>query len=75
MNRNDLIVSKLKQIRLSKNILQKYVAKELNLSENSYSRIENGNTKLTIDNLYKICNILNCKIEDVLEIEKKCNYK
>lgn len=70
MDNNSLIASKIKRIRIEKNILQKNVASALNLSENAYSRIENGYTQITINNLLKIIKILDCNLNDILDITK-----
>ncbi len=67
MSINDLIASKIKKIRLEKNILQKNVAEGLGLSENAYSRIEGGHTQLTINNLFKIAEILGVDIKFFLK--------
>jgi transcriptional regulator with XRE-family HTH domain len=71
MDLNSLVSSRIRTIRLSKNISQKDVASAINLSETAYSRIENGITQLTIAVLVEICQKLNCKIEEVLDIEGK----
>lgn len=68
MNINSKVAQRLKEIRSEKNILQKYVAEGLGISENAYSRIENGYTQLTIANLYIICERLNVTVQHVLDL-------
>jgi len=58
-----------KKIRLKKNILQKHIASHLQISENAYSRIENGHTQITIEYLYQIAEALDCEIEEILNIK------
>ncbi|MBK9257263.1 MAG: helix-turn-helix transcriptional regulator [Saprospiraceae bacterium] len=70
MDKNGVIAARIKQLRISKNILQKSVADHLGLSDNAYSRIENGYTHLTINNLYKIKEVLQVSIEDILELKQ-----
>lgn len=43
---------------------------ELNLSKSDIYSIENGNA-LEPDTLMKICNFLNCKVTDILEIKRE----
>lgn len=69
MNNNDQVVSKIKQIRLEKNFLQKYLADGLGISQTAYGRIENGQTQLTINNLYQIAARLEVKASVLLGIE------
>lgn len=70
MDKNSIVAARIKVIRVNKNILQKHVASHLYISENAYSRIENGHTKLTIGCLYKIAGALDCKIEEILDLNK-----
>ena len=50
--------TKIKQIRELKNYTQEYVADRLNLSIRAYSKIESGETQLTINRLNEISGIL-----------------
>lgn len=50
---------KIKQIRELKNITQEHIATELGLSTRAYSKIESGETQLTINRLNEISRILN----------------
>jgi transcriptional regulator with XRE-family HTH domain len=50
---------KIKQIRELKNITQEHIATELGLSIRAYSKIESGETQLTINRLNEISRILN----------------
>ncbi len=49
---------KLKQLRELKNFTQEYVAQQLGLSTRAYSKIETGETQLTINRLNEISSIL-----------------
>ena len=57
--------TKIKQIRELKNLTQEFVATQLDLSTRAYSKIESGETQLTINRLNEISNILQV---DPLEI-------
>jgi transcriptional regulator with XRE-family HTH domain len=49
---------KLKQLRELKNYTQEYVATQLGLTTRAYSKIESGETQLTINRLNEIATIL-----------------
>lgn len=56
------------EIRESKNFSQYRLAKELFMEQSNLARIENGKTNPTIKTLYKICNSLNIKLEDLFSV-------
>jgi transcriptional regulator with XRE-family HTH domain len=56
------ILTKIRCKRLEKNYSQKYLATKLNISQSYYAKIENGNTKLTVEGLLEIAEILNLNI-------------
>lgn len=60
------VVSKIKRFREARNFTQSYMAEQLDISQNTYSKIEGGAIKLTVDRLTQISNILNVQIEDIL---------
>lgn len=49
----------IKKIRKQKKFTQAHIAYELGITTRAYSKIENGETNLTIEKLYKITDILN----------------
>ncbi|TAF30912.1 MAG: XRE family transcriptional regulator [Cytophagales bacterium] len=53
-----MITQKIKIIRELKNYTQDYMAEQLGVSQNTYSRMENGQIKITIDRFQDIANIL-----------------
>jgi transcriptional regulator with XRE-family HTH domain len=69
MNNNSIVAAKIKEIRIAKNILQRHIAKGLGISDNTYSRIEGGFTQITINNLYKIAEILDKSVETILGLK------
>lgn len=62
---------KIKQIRELKNITQEFIAKELETSTRAYSKIENGETQLTINRLNEISAILQVDPIEVLGFDEK----
>jgi transcriptional regulator with XRE-family HTH domain len=53
-----MIGRKIKMLRESKNYTQEYMASNLNISQNTYSRIENENVKISTDRLKEIASLL-----------------
>lgn len=62
---------KIKQIRELKNISQDYVADKLEISTRAYSKIESGETSLSIKRLNEISSALDIHPLDVLGFDDK----
>jgi len=62
---------KIKQIRELKNFTQEYVAQKLGLSTRAYSKIETGETQLTINRLNEISAVLGIGPMEVLGFDDK----
>lgn len=60
------VVSKIKRYREARNFTQNYMAEQLDISQNTYSKIESGTIKLTVDRLEQISELLNVPIEEIL---------
>jgi transcriptional regulator with XRE-family HTH domain len=60
------VTDRIKKIREGKNYTQEYVAGKLSISQNTYSKLEGGNIKLTTDRLKEIAEILQVPIEELL---------
>ncbi|WP_297513822.1 helix-turn-helix domain-containing protein [Flavobacterium sp.] len=63
--------TKIKQIRELKNFTQEYMAQQLGLSTRAYSKIESGETQLTINRLNEISAILQVQPMEVLGFDDK----
>lgn len=63
------VAEKIKKIREEKNYSQSYLAQELGITQKAYSKIENGETKLTIDHLFKIAHALDITVNELLSAE------
>jgi len=59
----------IRNIREEKNISQQDLAAACNFEKSNMSRIEAGRTNLTIGTLLKICDALNVKLVDIVDIE------
>lgn len=58
--------SKIKKYRELRNYTQAYMADRLDISQNTYSKIETGGIKLTVERLKQIAEILEVSVENVL---------
>lgn len=62
----DAIVYNIRVVRERKNYSQDYVAMKMKSSQNSYSKMELGYSKLTVAKLLEICQILEVNIVDLV---------
>ena len=62
---------KIKQIRELKNITQEFIATQLGLSTRAYSKIETGETQLTINRLNEISKVLGVDSIEILGFDDK----
>ena len=69
------VINKIKEIRKDKGYSHEYMAHLLDISQVAYSKIEKNETKLTVEPLFKIAEILEAKIEEVLDIKEDRMYK
>ena len=55
---NKDILYRIRKLRRAGHLTQKYLADKMNISVRAYSKIESGETQLTINRLNEIANIL-----------------
>lgn len=60
----------IRKIREQKGFSQEYMANVLNISQASYARMENEETKITVERLQKIAEILETSIIDFFNSDK-----
>lgn len=58
------VIRKYRELR---NYTQEYVAKEMKISQNAYSKIENNYTQLTVKHIKELSRILEVSILDLLQ--------
>lgn len=58
-----MVHENLKKIRIAKGVTQSHLAKKLNISGMTYSRMENGDSKIDVERLKKISQALSVEIE------------
>ena len=70
----EIVIEKIKDIRKKKGYSHEYMAHQLNMSQPAYSKIENSETKLSVDRLFEISEILETPIEGFLDINPNTIY-
>jgi transcriptional regulator with XRE-family HTH domain len=63
------IAANIRKKRECRNYTQEYLAAKLSISQNAYSKIELGYTKITVERLFQIAEILNIDIADLIDTE------
>jgi transcriptional regulator with XRE-family HTH domain len=63
----ELISKKIRISRLEKTYKQEYMAEEMGISQSAYSKIERGETDITVSQLRKIATILGLTLLDLIE--------
>lgn len=67
---NKRIASNLRDARLMRNYSQEYLALQLKISQNAYSKMEMGRTLITVETVFKIADILEVDIYSLLDIKQ-----
>ena len=67
INRNvQIVAAKVRKSRKEKSKSQEQVARKLSISQNAYSKLETGKTKLTVLNLSMIADYLGIEVTELL---------
>jgi transcriptional regulator with XRE-family HTH domain len=69
-----VIANNIRKVREFKNYTQDYLAAKLGISQNAYSKIELGYSKLTLDRFFHIAQILEIPILELLSFNED-NFK
>ena len=62
------VIKKIASMRTKKGLSYENMADDLSISTAAYRKIETGETKLTLERLFKISKILSAPLSDLLEI-------
>ncbi|KIO78356.1 transcriptional regulator [Pedobacter lusitanus] len=62
----EIVASNIRKIREFRNYTQDYLAAKLEISQNAYSKIELGYSKLTVERLFQIAAILDVKVTQLI---------
>ncbi len=63
--------NKIKKFREQRNYTQQYMSDRLNISQNTYSKIETGGIKLTVERLNQIAEVLEVPVEQILSSDNQ----
>lgn len=66
MKPSDQLRQNIRDIREDKHLTQADMAEKLNLSETEYAKIERGESKLNIDRIQQIANVLEVNLADLI---------
>ncbi|NVM63938.1 transcriptional regulator with XRE-family HTH domain [Mucilaginibacter sp. SG538B] len=64
------IAANIRHTREGLNYTQEYLAAKLGISQNAYSKIELGYTKITVERLFQIAAILEIEVAELIDTEK-----
>jgi transcriptional regulator with XRE-family HTH domain len=67
-NKVDIVIKKIATVRARKGYTLKNMALDLSISPAAYRKIETGETKLTVERLFRIAEIFETPLPDLLEI-------
>jgi len=67
---NSRIALNLRDARLMRNYSQEYLALQLKVSQNAYSKMEMGRTLITVETVFKIADILEVDVSTLLDIKQ-----
>lgn len=65
------ILSIVKKIRKEKGFSQEVIAEKLGITQRMYGRLENEESEVTLNQLFKIMEILDISLNDILNIQKQ----
>jgi transcriptional regulator with XRE-family HTH domain len=63
------VAAVIRKKRGQKNYTQEYLAYKLNISQNAYSKIELGYTKITVERLFQIADVLEISAGELLDVD------
>lgn len=70
-----IVAANIRKIREYRNYTQDYLAAKLKISQNAYSKIELGYSKITIDRLIQIAIILEVEVMQLICIDHRTQVK
>ncbi len=65
---NEMLGSRIKAIRISKNFTQEQIADKIGISRQKYARIESGVNSITLEILSEIARVLDVNIGDITRV-------
>lgn len=66
-----MIIENLKKLREKNELKQEFIAKKLGITKSQYSRIENGETTLSLDKAIILADLYNITIDELINHNEK----
>ncbi|WP_461448836.1 helix-turn-helix domain-containing protein [Mucilaginibacter sp.] len=63
------IAANIRNKREYRNYTQEYLAAKLDISQNAYSKIELGYTKITVERLFQIAEVLAFEVSELIDVK------
>lgn len=73
--KNNIVCKRIRQLRVLKGISQEYIAEELGITQPSYARLEVEDSRINIERLKLIANILDVSITELFNEEPLSSVK
>jgi transcriptional regulator with XRE-family HTH domain len=70
-----VVAGNIRKIREYRNYTQDYLAAKLSISQNAYSKIELGYSKITLDRLFQIAIILDIEVMQLICVDHRVTVK
>ncbi|AMQ00776.1 transcriptional regulator [Pedobacter cryoconitis] len=65
----EIVAANIRKVREFRNYTQDYLAAKLSISQNAYSKIELGYSKLTVERLFHIASVLDVKVTELIAVD------
>lgn len=65
----DMVIRNIKKIRHYKNYSQDFIAAKLNISQNAYSKIELGYSKISLQRFFQIASVLGVEESQLINLD------
>lgn len=65
------VAGNIRKLREFRDYTQDYLAAKLNISQNAYSKIELGYSKITLERLFVIASVLEVSPSDIIDLEQE----
>ncbi|RFZ94456.1 XRE family transcriptional regulator [Mucilaginibacter conchicola] len=68
------IIINIRMLRERRNYTQEYMAMKMQCSQNAYSKLELGYSKLTVEKLMQVADVLEVSVGDLVNPQKNTSY-
>lgn len=68
------IYERIRAVRLAKNLTQEYMAAQLNIDVANYGRLERGKSKIDVERLKRVADILEVSLEELVSEKETAHF-